>query len=756
MAETRQQYQGMHPITRSVQKNNAKNILAMQKPTPEVHQEGVDEEMKLQKVKDAINSVQNHTQLTPEQKKAIVAGTTRAWYADLPGAATDVVGMGVDYLTEGLKALLPSGDMVGYDVAKSLGLNAVQEGARDPFLGSKHLEEFGVNAGYIPPTTGTDLETYARIGAGFFDPVPIPMTAGVFASNRAKNLPKMSLAKAQKMEKGFNKNAKYPLTPYTKQEIFDDTGFFKGPDGEWRFEISDKDMKVNQEFLKTKTDLWGKEVYRGPGYDQGQTYGKLSDAIDHPELFKAYPELEDVYLKFIPPGSDELVGSGGLHGSYNDAGEMVPISNTPKSPPGGFKTAGEESDFNAAIGEKVPEKYAKVIMVVAPTRQREIKRLELIVDDANLDVSLGSKRVALAKSVIAEGGDLKYTGLESAGVMLEEAQKSLKQNLPELERLKAGGQPDLNFSVKSTITHEIQHAIQGIEDLPRGGNAHTAYRETEDAVLGPLKAKAKEKFPNQGSSGLPEQKRLYDEKLRDMSMMDDVQYLQQLQKFINSDNPTRNARYIESSSYSYEVSNSYDMKTWLGPRPNKRKTKEYTEYLRKKALLYQHIVIDKYVAGRPLKRSADMTQFVSQNRSYRFGELIADLVGYTEGKGTATHSKAIGDQFKQGYINNCGEPADWESLKGIPGVNRVKDTPFDPNKIYNDRPSNIARRWDVSDYDQPNWLSLGEKNVKNYVSRLARSADKHAEAAGMQTQIEMKLKGLQEKSQIQLIQGNKK
>ena len=208
MAETRQQYQGMHPITRSVQKNNAKNMLAMQKPTPEVHQEGVDEAKKLQKVKDAINSVQNHTQLTPEQKKAIVAGTTRAWYADLPGAPADIVGLGVDYLTEGLKTLLPSGDMAGYDVAKSLGLNAVQEGARDPFLGSKQLEEFGENVGYIPPTTGTDLETYARIGAGFFDPVPIPMTAGVFASNRAKNLPKMSLAKAQKMTQDFLKDQK--------------------------------------------------------------------------------------------------------------------------------------------------------------------------------------------------------------------------------------------------------------------------------------------------------------------------------------------------------------------------------------------------------------------------------------------------------------------------------------------------------------------------------------------------------------------
>jgi hypothetical protein len=57
---------------------------------------------------------------------------------------------------------------------------------------------------------------------------------------------------------------------------------------------------------------------------------------------------------------------------------MVPISNSPKRPQEGFRNAAEESDFNAAIGEKVPEKYAKVIMVVAPTRQQSIKNLQFI------------------------------------------------------------------------------------------------------------------------------------------------------------------------------------------------------------------------------------------------------------------------------------------------------------------------------------------------------------------------------------------
>jgi len=371
MAETKQKYKPMHPLMRSLQKKNAREMLARSKPAPEVHQEGLDEDMKLQKAKDAINKIIEHPELTPEQKKAITAGTTRAWYADFPGAPADLAGMGVDYLAEGLKSLLPSGEQAGFNIAKSLGLTAVQKGARNPILGSRHLEELGEKAGYIPPTTGTDLEMGSRLAAGFFDPVPLPMTAGVFASNRAKTLPKLSLAKAEKMETARE----------DPQDIFLDTGFFRGPEGAWRFEISDKDMKVKQEFLKTKTDLWGKDVYRASGYELDEAYAPLSDAIDHPELFKAYPELKDYYLKFLPPGSD-VRGHDGLRGSFNPEGEMVPISNTPERPPGGFRNAAEESDFHKGTGEKVPEKFSKVIMVVAPTRQREIKRLELIIEDA--------------------------------------------------------------------------------------------------------------------------------------------------------------------------------------------------------------------------------------------------------------------------------------------------------------------------------------------------------------------------------------
>ena len=80
-------------------------------------------------------------------------------------------------------------------------------------------------------------------------------------------------------------------------------------------------MKINQEFLKTKTDLWGKAADTGPGYELDVAYAKLSDVVDHPELFKAYPELEDVYLKFEPSGVDTKFQ--GLKGYYSDKGGRI-------------------------------------------------------------------------------------------------------------------------------------------------------------------------------------------------------------------------------------------------------------------------------------------------------------------------------------------------------------------------------------------------------------------------------------------------
>ena len=135
----------------------------------------------------ARQALQNGAELTDEQKKAIRAGSARAFYADLPGAFTDIAGTALDYGAEGLARLLPS-DLAGYDLPKSLGIRGFQRAMRDPALGSKQLERVGEKAGYIPPTTGTQEEEMARLFMGLADPMPLPagMTSRVFSSPAVK------------------------------------------------------------------------------------------------------------------------------------------------------------------------------------------------------------------------------------------------------------------------------------------------------------------------------------------------------------------------------------------------------------------------------------------------------------------------------------------------------------------------------------------------------------------------------------------
>ena len=708
-------------------KENARKLLEQRKSPYEVNQERENQEKKLKKLEEDINRVIENPGLTDAQKKAVAAGTARAWYADLLGAPADLAGMALDYGAEGFKSIMPSKELTGYDLEKELGVDKFQQAMRDPVGGYKHLEEVGEDIGYIPPTTGTDLEEAARIAAGFVDPVPLPLTAGVFASNRAKTLPKLSKAKAEELETAYK----------PPQEIFNQTGFFRGPEGEWRFEISDKDMKIKPEFLKTKTEIWGGRPTSS--YDENAvTYAKLSDVVEHPELFKAYPELEDIYIKFEPDAE-------GYRGYYSERGEMIPISNTPEMPPGGFKNADEERAFNKGISEKFPEEFRKVISVVAPTRQSEIARLDNIIKQERSNMVVAEKEIdELRTSAESRGKDwgdyVKEHHFAAKPVFkLEKAQEKIKDTLPELQRLPDGGPPDLEFSVKSTLTHEIQHAIQDIENLPPGGSVRTAYKDTQDAAVADILAKAKKKHQDERylmddfgmMSELDREKRLYDEKLQAMAMMDDVHYLQQLQKFILSDEPTRNARFIENSSFNYGL--TIPEERMLGPRPKKHRRQEYAEYLRRKAKLYQKKVIDKYVPG---------PKGVYSQKRDRFNRLLGDLVEYTEKKGTATHPKEVGDQF----LEEIRPVSDSEQM-----IKRTADgSQFDPMVVVDPVglrfPSQGVDTGSVSTpYEQPNWLALGEKNVKNYVKRLARAADKHAEGAGMKRQIEAKFADLEKK-----------
>ena len=593
-------------------------------------------------------------ELTEEQKKAIRAGSARAWYADLPGAFTDLAGSALDYGAEGLARLLPS-DLAGYDLPESLGIRGFQRGVRNPALGSKQMEQIGEDIGYIPKTTGTEEEERARLLMGLVDPMPgiSPAVAGVFASNRAKNLPELSYAKAQAMLK----DRKNP------QEIFEETGFFQGPEGNWRFEIDDSQLKVKPENLKTASQIFGNTDFKEPA---GQPkYAPLFDVIDHPELREAYPELEKIYIKFESPksgrGEQDYLG-------YFSRSEAVPNYN-------------EAWDI---------EEYTNrpTIAIVAPTKESEIKRLNELVTKQYGDLNQINKNLSEFQDPERPGvlDAREMNHIEQLKIRKAGTENRIEEYLQEIEKLEEGGELDVPFSLKSTLVHELQHAVQNIEGLPKGGNPRTAFIDTKFGVPEHI-LKGTGKTRDEVQTALANQ----DDALKDLYIMDDIGRLQFLESFILRDNPTQSARLIENSGMSYGM--SIEQMDRLGSRPSRRNKQKYGDYLRRKARIYQEMIIDKYAGSNDT--------FQNKLKNDRFMDVLSRLGSYELGKG-------------RDFPTNIGvfEPLDIKKADG---------------------------------YDMPAWLRLDQKAVKNYEKRLGRLADKYREDAGLERKIVNKLEDLEKR-----------
>ena len=98
-----------------------------------------------------------------------------------------------------------------------------------------------------------------------------------FAGEKAitANVGKLDQAKAM-LEKGAD-----------EVEIWQKTGWFKDKDGAWKFEIGDSKARLN------------------PNFKSG---GRLSELLEHEELFKAYPDLKDIKIKKISDEGGEKLG----------------------------------------------------------------------------------------------------------------------------------------------------------------------------------------------------------------------------------------------------------------------------------------------------------------------------------------------------------------------------------------------------------------------------------------------------------------
>ncbi len=118
--------------------------------------------------------------------------------------------------------------------------------------------------------TERDINDGMEVAGGFM---------GTIAGVRSKTLDNGAFEVAQAAER----------QGISSREITDKTGFFKGADNRWKYEIDDSGMKFN--------DKWADD----PSPTQKQTgvkIVKLPDVIDHPELFEAYPKLKDLQVMY--------------------------------------------------------------------------------------------------------------------------------------------------------------------------------------------------------------------------------------------------------------------------------------------------------------------------------------------------------------------------------------------------------------------------------------------------------------------------
>ena len=133
--------------------------------------------------------------------------------------------------------------------------------------------------GVIFKYSGTDLFEYVA-----FNPNQIKSTSNrgtysesdniyyQFAGEKAQTAALDDLDYAQQME----------WDGQSREEILRDTGWFRGADGKWRFEISDKNATIKESGLQ--------ELNKGNSL-------RLEDILGHKDLYKAYPALANIEVK---------------------------------------------------------------------------------------------------------------------------------------------------------------------------------------------------------------------------------------------------------------------------------------------------------------------------------------------------------------------------------------------------------------------------------------------------------------------------
>lgn len=130
---------------------------------------------------------------------------------------------------------------------------------------AQYMKEYTPGQEVKPGSVGWAKEVAMGL-AGAHAPFAATETLGVFGGK---------LANTASTSKRIEANLQEPFK--TPEAVHGDTGWFRGQDKKWRFEIDDRPAVLKP----------------------AQNPQTVGDVLDHPELYKAYPELKDMQLNVL-------------------------------------------------------------------------------------------------------------------------------------------------------------------------------------------------------------------------------------------------------------------------------------------------------------------------------------------------------------------------------------------------------------------------------------------------------------------------
>jgi len=140
-----------------------------------------------------------------------------------------------------------------------------------PILG----DLIGISADAYRFATDPSSRTPANFGLAALGALPmVPPAMAIFAGPLAKT----AKLDAKELAEGMERAGR------SRDDIWKETGWFKGPEGKWRFEIDDSGAKLSNRWAESEPGSYGEITAISRGRN-------LGEAVKHGDLFNAYPDV---------------------------------------------------------------------------------------------------------------------------------------------------------------------------------------------------------------------------------------------------------------------------------------------------------------------------------------------------------------------------------------------------------------------------------------------------------------------------------